>query len=361
MRPSIIILSLLFSSLAISQSKIYWVDGESPSSVKRVSLTGSDFETLIDSLTGDAEDIVIDQENQVIYWTEWLSIWRANLDGSNPIPLISTGLIRADGIDLDPINEKIYWTERGYGKIQRANFDGSSVQTVIESPEPESIALDVDNEKVYWTDRENENEKICRANFDGTAYEVLVEPENGGRPFGIALDLKINRIYWTDFILGSIHRSNLDGTEIEEVLTDLDNVVDLALDLVANKIYWIQRNETKVGRSNLDGSQKEELVVSNVGFPRGMALFLDENTSLQEVVTPNMELYPNPNSGFFKIKSDELIETLSLSGMDGKIIKEYSIDSFEYNFDLSEFKNGFYFIRAKIKPDKEIIKKTWIE
>ena len=48
----------------------------------------------------------------------------------------------------------VYWTDPGTARIQRANLDGSNIETLVPAglELPEGIALDVTGDKMYWTD-----------------------------------------------------------------------------------------------------------------------------------------------------------------------------------------------------------------
>ena len=93
---------------------------------------------------------------------------------------------------------KIYWTDFGTGnpnplqndKIQRANLDGSNVETLLTFENflrvPRGIALDVAGGKMYWTDATRD--RIRRANLDGSSPEALVT-SGLVNPQGIALML----------------------------------------------------------------------------------------------------------------------------------------------------------------------------
>ena len=66
----------------------------------------------------------------------------------------------------------------GTGKVQRANLDGSNIETLITELEaPFGIALNVDGGKMYWTEADMDvpgRYKVQRANLDGSNIETLV-------------------------------------------------------------------------------------------------------------------------------------------------------------------------------------------
>ena len=90
---------------------------------------------------------------------------------------------------------------------------------------PYDIAIDPRGGTMYFTDRYAND--LFRANLDGTGVEVLVDGPPGGaaasrgpQPRGLAIDFENNKLYWADEFDQVIRRSNLDGTDIEDVLTE---------------------------------------------------------------------------------------------------------------------------------------------
>ena len=122
--------------------------------------------------------------------------------------------------------------------------------------------------KMYWTDPRTQ--KIHRSNLDGSSMERLV---TGVISDGIALDVSGGKMYWTDWANDKVQRSNLDGSGVEDlVTTGLDWPIGIALDVSGGKMYWTNRKGGKVQRSNLDGSGVEDLVTTSLDEPTGIAL-----------------------------------------------------------------------------------------
>ncbi len=138
-----------------------------------------------------------------------------------------------------------------------------------------SFASDGTPNKMYWTDQ-NTN-KIQRANLDGTNVEDLIT--NGlVHPDGIALDVGRGKMYWTDATTTDsdtrrIQRANLDGTNVEDLITNgLGHPVGLALDVGQGKMYWTDLGTDKIQRANLDGTNVEDLITHGLDLPKGLAL-----------------------------------------------------------------------------------------
>ena len=52
----------------------------------------------------------------------------------------------------DDLTQKMYWTDTIADRIQRANLDGSRVETLVTGVDaPKGIALDLGRGKMYWT------------------------------------------------------------------------------------------------------------------------------------------------------------------------------------------------------------------
>ena len=126
--------------------------------------------------------------------------------------------------------------------------------------------------KIYWIDEGTD--KIQRANLDGSNVEDLVTAADGLlSPKRLALDTLNGKMYWTDTGTDDIHRANLDGSNVEAL--GIAGIVDprgIDLDVAAGKVYWAEIGGVgAIQRANLDGTGLEPLVAS-AGNPRGLAV-----------------------------------------------------------------------------------------
>src|SRR4029077_7770203 len=128
---------------------------------------------------------------------------------------------------------------------------------------PKQLKVDKKNGKLYWADREGM--RIMRANFDGSKIETLVETAGGDEArrdarnwcVGIALDVARGQIYWTqkggdNAGLGTIRRAGIEipkgqddhnRTDIKTLQKDLPEPIDLDLDLGGRMMYWTDRGD----------------------------------------------------------------------------------------------------------------------
>ena len=133
------------------------------------------------------------------------------------------------------------------------------------------VVLDLTNRKMYWTDIFAK--KIQRADLDGQNVEDLVTM-GLSFPFGIALDLINSKMYWTDTATHTIQRADLDGSNVVDLVTGLSFPFGIALDLPNSKMYWTDAGTDRIQRANLDGSNVEDLVTTGLFGPLGIALDL---------------------------------------------------------------------------------------
>ncbi len=85
-----------------------------------------------------------------------------------------------------------------------------------------------------------------------------------------AVDLA-GKMYWTDSATKKIQRANLDGSNVEDlVTTGLTALVGIAVDPAAGKMYWTDAFTDKIQRADLDGSNVQDLV-TDLSSPSGIA------------------------------------------------------------------------------------------
>lgn len=202
---------------------VYWTTGGwGPSQVHRANLDRSETELILSSTTSSFLRIALDFTANKMYLAGEGKIQRADLDGNNIEELV-TGDWFSEGIALDLTAGEMYWTTfdtpfipEKKGTLQRANLDGTGAEILLTADEGLSgLALDTVNSKIYWTQGNQwYSWSIYRANFDMTGIELIAD---GIETLGITLDTVHKKIYWTDYGMGTVSRSNLDGSDIEEL------------------------------------------------------------------------------------------------------------------------------------------------
>jgi hypothetical protein len=133
-----------------------------------------------------------------------------------------------DGIAIDQAHGFIYWTTMGVpaandGTVMRARLDGTGATTIIAKGDtytPKQMKIDLASNKLYWSDREGM--RVMRANVDGTQLETLVTVATGDTAradqsnfcVGVAVDTAGGWLYWTQKgptvgHVGSIRRAHI--------------------------------------------------------------------------------------------------------------------------------------------------------
>ncbi|TQV97061.1 hypothetical protein V2A60_000292 [Cordyceps javanica] len=192
-----------------------------------------------------------------------------------------------DGIDVGLSVGKLFWTSMGVpskndGSIWSSNLDGSDVKVVIPPGSvhtPKQLVVDQANSKLYFSDREGL--RVHRSNFDGSGLETLVETGDFRNEehvedqtrwcVGIAVSPATGKFYWTQKgpskgNKGRIFRADIDfregetaknRTDIETLLQRLPEPIDLDIDEEGGHLYWTDRGELPIGNSinrvKLDG------------------------------------------------------------------------------------------------------------
>ena len=232
-----------------------------------------------------------------------------NPDGSDEKVLVTKCRI-PDGIVVDTAAGHIYWTDMGVpnqndGSIERADIDGKN-RTMIVPPgstfTPKQLHLEKESGKLYWSDREGM--RVMRCNFDGSQIETLVQTDGGdSRPgrdetkwcVGITVDPEHRQFYWTqkggdNAGVGRIFRASLEmpkgqtaanRTDIEVLFENLPEPIDLELDLRNRVLYWTDRGDpprgNTVNRASIDGTGRDrvpEILVTHLMEGIGIALDL---------------------------------------------------------------------------------------
>ena len=266
-------------------AKVYWANGLEDTTVHRANFDGSGHEVVWKTSTQRFFGIDVDESRGHIYWAsanrlesvERREILRANLDGTAVESIIAKGIKHPEGIAVDELGEKIYWVDAHWKtnrKISRANLDGSSPEDLVIDGigRAGDIEVDVESGKMYWVDV---NRGIHHANVDGTVVEVLIGNLDG--IYGVGIDQIGEKIYWTDSerFLDTIQVANLNGMN-QKTLVTVDRGGwwhDIDLDNTNQKMYWVNRDKGLIQRANLDGSDVE-IVLSDLAKPKYIALDL---------------------------------------------------------------------------------------
>ena len=198
----------------------------------------------------DRQPMCIEITESHIYWTEREQrgnlkayIYRMNRADENTKEIVK-GINAVSGLAVDESNGKIYWESAFPSRIQRANLDGTDIET-IHSGNNSFAALDIHGSYLYWTESFPVS-KIKRSALGGAQVETLIE---GARPW--AVEVYNGKIYYTQQGDNTLMKANLDGTGQEVVVSGIDG---WGMDVEGNHVYWVDhRGDRSIMRATLNG------------------------------------------------------------------------------------------------------------
>lgn len=276
--------------IEVPRGKIYWID-RGTNQIFRADFDGASPELLLDGDQVPGSDqfrgLAIDFDAGVLFFCDNSSdsVFRTSLGNPGVVEEVASGLGFPADIAVDSAAAKVYWCDRNEDKIQRSNYDGSALETVVSTESPYFLHLDPAAGKLYWGDFSAGN--IFRANLaDGSAIENLVSGI-AGQTRGVQLDPVENKLYWVSRNEGKIQRRDVDGGDVEDVYTGLDTPHGMTLDIAARKVYWADTGtnagtgvgENLVSRGDMDGGSAQEILSSGTAANDPWDLVLDTRSA----------------------------------------------------------------------------------
>jgi len=153
----------------------------------------------------------------------------------------------------------VYWiNDRG---VLKSGGRAGIGETVIADRFFSVAGMEIVNNKLYWLDHSQQS--VYRADLDGMNKETIVHSrELYYLPWDLAVDSAAGKVYWVtlphdtaveagdyDWVwIGGIHRANLDGSNVETLVTYPDGASEyathIAVDRVLGRVYWSLQGES---------------------------------------------------------------------------------------------------------------------
>uniref|UniRef100_A0A665TXA2 Low-density lipoprotein receptor-related protein 4 n=1 Tax=Echeneis naucrates TaxID=173247 RepID=A0A665TXA2_ECHNA len=268
--------------LTLLGSHIYWTDWQSRSIQRADKNTGANIITVRANLPGLMDIQGVDRERPLGFnkcgrrngGCTHLCLPRPN-GTSCACP---TGiLLKGDGRSCDDSPET-YLLFSNRGSVRRISLDTND-HTDVHVPVPELhnvISLDYDSVdgKLYYTDVTLD--VIRRANLDGSDMETVIS-QGLKTTDGLAVDWVARNMYWTDTGRNTIEVARLDGTSRKVLVNNsLDEPRAIAVFPSKGFLFWTDWGHiAKIERAHLDGSDRKVLINTDLGWPNGLTLDYD--------------------------------------------------------------------------------------
>ncbi|MFO0358680.1 MAG: T9SS type A sorting domain-containing protein [Sphingobacteriaceae bacterium] len=107
----------------------------------------------------------------------------------------------------------------------------------------------------------------------------------------------------------------------------------------------LQFTVSGTGANNCVGNATAQVIVS-------LCTGMNEDFSYDHSV----QLIPNPNNGLFKVRSEDMIQTIRITDMNGRSIKQVIVKQNEIALNISELSSGVYFIEVNTSKTRSIKK-----
>jgi len=190
-----------------------------------------------------------------------------------------TGNYTSDLVIIDPdavvdTDKELYFIEYGSKLLRKISLiPGSTAETVVDmaGKEGHGMAYDAVNEKIYYCDFQNSNAgKIWRMNLDGSDMEELLS--GLGAPYGIAINLAEGKMYIADGT--HVSRANLDGSGLEkEFITIAGGAMRaVGFNSKTNLVYFYEVNDENLYVAKSDGTGVAPIVEGAYGY----GIYIDE-------------------------------------------------------------------------------------
>lgn len=245
--------------LDVSNNHIYFTE-EASRKIVRTDLTGGankNKTTIKKSEIGNINSMVFDGNDKIYINDDAREQIRAfQISTRTFSDLTNENIGTISGLALNTNTNELFWANHDVIAIQKRSVSSTgttTLSTYSPNPNPTEIEIDPGAGKIYWTAANS----LYKANLDGSST-TAIGPTLSSDVEGLDIDLTNNKIYWADKGNGKIQRADLDGNNVEDVLTGLSSPHDLKLDITASKVYW-REGTTLLRKVDLTGNNAADV------------------------------------------------------------------------------------------------------
>jgi YVTN family beta-propeller protein len=168
----------------------------------------------------------------------------------------------------------------------------------------------------------------------------------GNHPEDLVINGAGNKLYYSDGSWSkAVYEFGINDVSLPTIPIIDRSFYGLGYDPISNEIYgsdavdfvqqgWVYRYATT------------GLVVDSfqVGIIPGSFAFSETVTSISDLNTASISVYPNPSSGRFLINSSEIINSIVVRNVLGEVVKSVTLSNFSDVIDLTKEINGVYLV-----------------
>jgi len=224
------------------------------------------------------QELFVSESNDAIYFTSFRDVIKYDLNAGTSETLIDNidtpapnEFLNLHGITVDETNSKIYINDSYYGKVIRADLDGSNIEVLYSASgidtgygQYRSIALNPTTEQVYWLVQRSaghpgpEEYSIHRMDYDGSNHETIVD--DGMHRISLKIDDDNQTLYWILFPSGIVQSSGIGGGSVTNVLDKGGQGIEaMAIDIDNSQLYLSDYSNDTVFREDFGGGNIEIL------------------------------------------------------------------------------------------------------
>lgn len=200
------------------------------------------------------------------------SIVASDLDGQNETTAVSgVTALSGDLFGLTSSGSTLYWTLSVSGLVQSHDLSAGTTASLLTSAQPTGVA--VSGSLLYWVDATLD--ALYHANLDGTNIQTVLSnstsPGLFSDPAGLAVTGSF--IYWSDVGTNKIMRANLDGSSVTTLVSGLLRPTSVAVD--GTFVYWTAEgtgsgNTGKIQKADLSDGANVQDVLTGLYRPEGL-------------------------------------------------------------------------------------------
>jgi len=210
-----------------------------------------------------------------VYWTDVEAgreaLLSVNFDGSEGSLLITSGLVMPEDLVVDEVNRNVYFTDSNRKHLAVCSLDGKGCAVLLSNIEqPRAVALCHNMQKVIYSDW-GSKPAVVSVNFDGSSPFNIVS-QDVVWPNGVAVDEVMERIYWSDAKKDTIESIKMDGSDRRIVLNTIAKH-PFSLAVFEDILYWSDWELQEILSCNkFSGKNVKSLVKESGVQPMGITI-----------------------------------------------------------------------------------------